>query len=166
MENSSVEFMMYFGHLLYCERPPSQSLKGQKLFQVFNTLWSWSVDECVCISFVSKLGGTNESQRMFEHKLSWVIFKGKRLNVAWWTLCDLMQGHYFLLLLPCKCCCTWKGLWLPINFMDHQCESGFHHQPYWGNTAICSLDGECMALSKTTDRIQEVGCHRHALYVN
>lgn len=55
---------------------------------------------------------------------------------------------------------------LSINFMGHQYESGFHHQPYWGNTAICSLDGERMALSTTTDRILQVGCHRHALNVN
>lgn len=56
MENLSVEFMVFFGRLLNWERSPAQSLEcGKPFSQLFNTLWPWSVDECVCIWFASPI---------------------------------------------------------------------------------------------------------------
>lgn len=122
MENFSVGYMIYFGHLLNCETQPSQSLQCQKLFQVFNTLWSWSVDECVCIWFASKSGGTNESQGCLS--INWrVIFKAKGLNVAWWTLFDLMQRDYFFVVALMQILLHLQRFMnLSIIFMGHQHE--------------------------------------------
>lgn len=56
MENLSVEFMVFLGWLLNWERSPAQSPKcGKPFSQLFNTLWPWSVDECVCIWFASPI---------------------------------------------------------------------------------------------------------------